>query len=206
MNCISNVFAALTLFGAACFQSPPTPQTPPKPAPAPAPAPAPQVPDEDQRLRSSKEPLRISCVPGVEKEKFTQQAELVSKWLSKDLQRPVEIVPVDDFAAAVNGFATNKIDLAWLDGAAGVQAEQRVTDNLGRPHCQPLFAREQDVRVTSYFLANKKLIDAGTFKIVEERKPMPMDAPEALGALAALKPKFSALTFSFGPKTSTTGH
>ena len=171
-------------------------QDPPKPAPAPTPAPAEKPPQEpeDKRL-GLYDPIRISGIPDADKEKLAKQYEVVTTWLSAELERKVEFVPVNDYAAAVTALASRKVDMVWLGGVTAVQAIE-VTKN----RCQPLFAREEDLKFKSYFIANKKLVDEGKFTAVTERKSMPLES------LAALKPKFAEYTFTFGAKTSTSGH
>jgi len=169
-------------------------QEPPKPAPAPAPAPKPDELPEDKRLGPN-DTIRISGIPDADKEKLAKQYEVVAKYLTEALGRKVEFVPVSDYAAAVTAMASQKLDLAWFGGVTAVQAIE-----LTKNRCQPLFAREEDFKFKSYFIANKKLVDEGKFTAVTERKPMPLEA------LAALKPKFAELSFSFGAKTSTSGH
>jgi phosphonate transport system substrate-binding protein len=139
--------------------------------------------------------VRISGIPDADKEKLAKQYEVVANYLTEALGRKFEFVPVSDYAAAVTAMASQKVDLAWFGGVTAVQAIE-----LTKNRCQPLFAREEDLKFKSYFIANKKLVDEGKFKAVDERKPMPLEA------LAAMKPKFAELTFSFGAKTSTSGH
>ncbi len=140
-------------------------------------------------------PLRISGIPDADKEKLAKQYGTVTKWLSGEINRPVEFVPVSDYAAAVAGLAANKLDMVWLGGVTAVQAGE-----VTKGRAWPIFAREEDLKFKSYFIANKKLVDSGTFTVVEKREPMPLEA------LAALKSKFAAMTFTFGATTSTSGH
>ncbi len=139
--------------------------------------------------------IRISGILDADKEKLAQKSELLTSWLSKNLGRKVEFVPVSDEAAAVAGLAANKIDLAWLGGVAAVQAGEAC-----KGKAWPIFAREADLKHKSYLIATKKLVDAGTFKSVAERNPMPLEQ------LAAMKPAFAGVSFTFGAKTSISGH
>lgn len=190
------------LIGLTAFQTPTPPQVPPKPAPTPAPTPAPvpapvpaPAPEDPDARRPKDSPVRISSLPDGDKEKLAKQYETLTQWLAKDLGRPVEFVPVSDVAEAVVALKTNKLDVVWLGGADAVLAELAC-----KGKCWPVLAREEDLKFKSYFIANKKHVDAGTFQSVAERNPMPLEQ------LAALKPKFASLTFSFGAKTSASGH
>lgn len=192
----SGALAALTLLtwgGLSAFQ--PAPQDPPKPAPAPAPAPEKGQDPAPEPRRAPDAPLRISGIPDADKEKLAKQYAVVTEWLSKEIKRKVEFVPVADYAAAVSGLAANKLDMVWLGGVTAVQAEE-----VTKGRCQPIFAREEDLKFKSYVIVNKKLVDSGDFKALEERKSGP------LADLAAMKPKLSGLTFTFGATSSTSGH
>jgi phosphonate transport system substrate-binding protein len=189
----SIVLAAGTLFGLAAFQNPAPSQDPPKPAPTPAPAPKPDDPDGRRPMDAS---IRFSFVPDSDKEKLEKKYEILTKFLAKELvPRKIELVPFADYAAAAAGLAANKVDVAWLNGVSALQAEE-----ASKQKCWPLFTREEELKAKSYFIATKKLVDAGTFKAIAERNPMPLEQ------LAALKPKFAELCFSFGEKSSGPDH
>jgi phosphonate transport system substrate-binding protein len=160
----------------------------------PAPLPKPDEEPPEKRLGTD-DPIRMSGIPDADKEKLAKQYEIVTTWLSKELGRKVVFVPVNDYAAAVTAMASRKVDLAWFGGVTAVQAIE-----LTKNRCQPIIAREEDLKFKSYFIANKKLVDAGTFTSVKERVPMPLEA------LAAMKPAFAGLSFTFGALTSTSGH
>ena len=186
------VLAACALLGLAAFQTPAPSQDPPKPAPTPAPKPE---PDDSAKRLAPGAALRIAAFPGADKEKAAKQHEALSRWLSKDLNRPVEIVPVADSAAAIAGLLGNKLELAWLDGESALKAEAE-----SKGYCWPMFTRVENTKAKSYVIAAKKHVDAGTFTALEKREPQGLDK------LAALKPKFAALKFSFGAKTSIAAH
>ena len=102
--------------------------------------------------------------------------EKIAKWLETKLGIPVEFVPVQDYAAAVVALATGKAELGWLGGVTTVQAMQQSKGKV-----VPVVTTENNLHFKSYVIANKRL---GAKKLED------------------LKGK----TFSFGNKTSTSGH
>jgi phosphonate transport system substrate-binding protein len=190
-------FAALAVLASlvlSAFQSPAPVQEPPKPAPK---------PPEREAPRAKDAPLRISGLLGADKEKQVKDHARMCAWLSKELNRKVELVPVADEAAAIAGLAANEIDMVWLSGLGAVRAEEATLaafpDPEGRPRCRPIFARVQDSGQPAYLVAHEKLVEDGTFAAVSDRKPMP------LSALAALKPKLAARTIVFDAQDSVSG-
>jgi phosphonate transport system substrate-binding protein len=126
--------------------------------------------------------LRFTGIPDADKEKLTKQYEVVTAYLSKELGVEVEYVHVPDYSGAVNSLAANKVDLVWLGGVTGVQAEERTKGEAVFIAC-----RESDKQFKSYFIARKEL---GIGKIDKlEDIPSPGDR-----------------TFTFGSKSSTSGH
>ena len=88
----------------------------------------------------------------------------------------MQFIPVTDYAAVVEGLATNKIDLAWLGGFTFVQARMRTNGGA-----VPIAQRAEDAVFTSRFI-----VPAGS----------------TAKTLADLKGK----TFAFGSPSSTSGH
>ncbi|HUR27717.1 MAG TPA: PhnD/SsuA/transferrin family substrate-binding protein [Planctomycetota bacterium] len=199
MNCStlgSLVLSTAAFFGFAALSS--TGQSPPQqepPKPAPAPEQKPKEKPEEQRLRDPSEPFRFSGFPSADKEKSAKRFEPVVKWLNASIGRPIVFVPVESYASAVTLFSTNKVDMIWVDGIHAALAEEATKNR-----CQPIVARQEDFKTKSYFIAAKKLVDEGKFKSIEERAPMTIDF------LAALKPRFAELKFTFGDKLSTPSH
>ena len=60
----------------------------------------------------------------------------------------VEFIPVTDYAAVVEGLASNKLDLAWLGGFTFVQARLRTGNAI------PIAQRAEDEMFTSKFIAS----------------------------------------------------
>jgi phosphonate transport system substrate-binding protein len=87
----------------------------------------------------------------------------------------VQFIPVTDYAAVVEGLATNKLDLAWLGGFTYVQARLRTNGGV-----VPIVQRAEDAVFTSRFI---------------------VPANSTAKTLADLKGK----TFAFGAPSSTSG-
>jgi phosphonate transport system substrate-binding protein len=139
--------------------------------------------------------LRLSGIPDADKDKLSKMFAPVCQYLTQALGVPVEYVHAPDYAAAVAGLAANKLDLVWLGGVTAVQAEQ-VTGG------QAVFvaARDTDLRFKSYFIAHKSLVEAGQLQALADTKP------GTLADLAALRPALAGMSFTFGAKSSTSGH
>lgn len=125
--------------------------------------------------------LRFSGIPDADKEMLAKKFKIVEEYLKTELKMDVEFVPANDYNGAVESLVKNKVDLAWLGGVTSVLAEER---SEGKAHF--IACRESDKQFKSYFIAHSS---AGLSK---------------LNSLADLKGK--NLKFSFGDKTSTSGH
>jgi phosphonate transport system substrate-binding protein len=155
-------------------------------------APAPKA---DAASPSDLPRLRFSGIPDADKQKLTELYEVVAAYLSEELGRPVEYVHVPDYTAAVTALAANKLDFVWLGGVTAVQAEERTKGQV-----EFVAARAMDLRFKSYLIANQDAMSRSQLQAAPSTEPMP------LSALAAMKPALSELTFSFGSKSSTSGH
>lgn len=140
-------------------------------------------------------PLRFCGIPDADKAALTRQYAAVAEWLEAELGRPVEYVHVPDYTGAVASLAADKVDFAWLGGVTAVEAEQ-VTGG------QAVFlaARESDLHFKSYLVANREHVASGRFAELAVREP------QTLADLAALAPALAQGTFTFGAKSSTSGH
>jgi len=69
-------------------------------------------------------------------------------YLEKEIGIKVQFIPVTDYAAVVEGLASNKIDMAWLGGFTFVQARIRAGNAI------PIAQRVEDEKFTSKFIAN----------------------------------------------------
>ena len=119
--------------------------------------------------------LRVSAIPDEAPTELQRKFTPLGDYLKKETGMDVQFTPVTDYAAVVEGLATNKIDLAWLGGFTFVQARIRTQGGA-----VPIVQRAEDKVFTSKFI-------------------VPTDSPAK--TLADLKGK----TFAFGAPSSTSG-
>ncbi len=91
--------------------------------------------------------LRVSAIPDEAPTELQRKFKPLGDYLQKATGMTVQFTPVTDYAAVVEGLATNKIDLAWLGGFTFVQARLR-TDGTAVPIVQ----RAEDQVFTSKFI------------------------------------------------------
>jgi phosphonate transport system substrate-binding protein len=120
--------------------------------------------------------LRVSAIPDEAPTELQRKFKPLGDYLKKETGLEVLFTPVTDYAAVVEGLATNKIDLAWLGGFTFVQAKLRTQGGA-----VPIVQRAEDEKFTSKFI-------------------VPTDSP--VKSLADLKGR----TFAFGSPSSTSGH
>ena len=119
--------------------------------------------------------LRVSAIPDEAPTELQRKFTPLGDYLKKETGMDVVFTPVTDYAAVVEGLATNKIDMAWLGGFTFVQA--RIRSNGG---VVPIVQRAEDEVFTSKFI-------------------VPIDSTAK--TLVDLKGK----TFAFGAPSSTSG-
>lgn len=119
--------------------------------------------------------LRVSAIPDEAPTELQRKFTPLGDYLKKETGLDVQFTPVTDYAAVVEGLATNKIDLAWLGGFTFVQARIRTNGGV-----VPIAQRAEDEVFTSKFI-------------------VPIDSTAK--SLADLKGK----TFAFGAPSSTSG-
>ena len=119
--------------------------------------------------------LRVSAIPDEAPTELQRKFTPLGDYLKKETGMDVIFTPVTDYAAVVEGLATNKIDMAWLGGFTFVQA--RIRRNGG---VVPIVQRAEDEVFTSKFI-------------------VPIDSTAR--TLVDLKGK----TFAFGAPSSTSG-
>lgn len=119
--------------------------------------------------------LRVSAIPDEAPTELQRKFKPLGDYLKQQTGMDVQFVPVTDYAAVVEGLATQKIDLAWLGGFTYVQARMRTQGGA-----VPIVQRAEDAVFTSRFI-------------------VPKDSPAK--TLADLKGK----TFAFGAPSSTSG-
>lgn len=119
--------------------------------------------------------LRVSAIPDEAPTELQRKFKPLGDYLKQQTGMEVQFIPVTDYAAVVEGLATNKLDLAWLGGFTYVQARLRTQGGA-----QPIVQRAEDAVFTSRFI-------------------VPKDSTAQ--SLADLKGK----TFAFGAPSSTSG-
>ena len=119
--------------------------------------------------------LRVSAIPDEAPTELQRKFKPLGDYLRQETGMDVQFVPVTDYAAVVEGLATNKLDLAWLGGFTYVQARIRTNGGV-----VPIVQRAEDAKFTSRFI---------------------VPANSTAKTLADLKGK----TFAFGAPSSTSG-
>jgi phosphonate transport system substrate-binding protein len=119
--------------------------------------------------------LRVSAIPDEAPTELQRKFKPLGDYLKKATGMDVEFIPVTDYAAVVEGLATNKLDLAWLGGFTYVQARIRTHGGA-----VPIVQRAEDAKFTSRFI-------------------VPLNSTAK--TLGDLKGK----TFAFGAPSSTSG-
>ena len=119
--------------------------------------------------------LKVSAIPDEAPTELARKFKPLGDYLEKETGLKVEWTPVTDYAAVVEGMATNKIDLAWLGGFTFIQAKLRTNGGA-----TPIAQRAEDEIFTSKFI---------------------VPADSTAKTLADLKGK----TFAFGSPSSTSG-
>jgi phosphonate transport system substrate-binding protein len=119
--------------------------------------------------------LRVSSIPDEAPTELQRKFKPLGDYLKQATGLDVRFVPVTDYAAVVEGLATNKLDLAWLGGFTYVQARLRTHGGV-----VPIVQRAEDAKFTSRFI---------------------VPTNSTAKTLADLKGK----TFAFGAPSSTSG-
>jgi phosphonate transport system substrate-binding protein len=119
--------------------------------------------------------LRVSAIPDESPTELQRKFRPLGEYLKKETGQEVLFIPVTDYAAVVEGLATNKLDLAWLGGFTYVQAKVRTGGGA-----VPIVQRAEDAKFTSRFI---------------------VPTASTAQTLADLKGK----TFAFGAPSSTSG-
>jgi phosphonate transport system substrate-binding protein len=127
-------------------------------------------------VRAQSGVLRVSAIPDEAPTELQRKFKPLGDYLKKETGLDIQFTPVTDYAAVVEGLATNKIDLAWLGGFTFVQAKLRTNGAA-----IPIVQRAEDEKFTSKFI-------------------VPIDSKAK--TLADLK----GATFAFGSPSSTSGH
>src|SRR3954462_2939906 len=74
--------------------------------------------------------LRVSAIPDEAPTELQRKFKPLGEYMKQETGLDVQFVPVTDYAAVVEGLATNKLDLAWLGGFTYVQARLRTNGGV----------------------------------------------------------------------------
>lgn len=130
--------------------------------------------------------LIITAIPDDgDADRMREHFGLLAAYLGEAVGRPVEYMHVQNYAASVTALATGRAHVAWLGAVTTAQAWQLMGDDLTVLGC-----RDIDKGFVSYFIAHP-----------EANVPAVDDLSE-LARLAADE----AWTFTFGSRSSTSGH
>ena len=127
------------------------------------------------------ETFTFTAIPDQDESRLQQRFGKVADYLQAQLGVEVKYIPVKSYAAAVNAFRNDQVQLAWFGGLSGVQARERV------PGSEAIAQGYEDQFFKTYFIAHTR---TGLAKSDD----YPADA-KAL----------EKLTFTFGSKGSTSG-
>ena len=122
--------------------------------------------------------LKFTAIPDQDTARLEQRFNKIADYLSRELDTPVRYVPVKSYAASVESFKNNQVQLAWFGGLSGVKARQAV------PGSRAIAQGAEDEHFVTYFIAN-------TASGLEPADDFPQ--------------QIAGKTFTFGSKGSTSG-
>jgi len=122
--------------------------------------------------------LTFTAIPDQDTARLQQRFDKIAAYLSKQLDTPVRYIPVKSYAATVEMFKDNQVQLAWFGGLSGVKARQAV------PGSKAIAQGAEDERFVTYFIAN---------------------SATGLTPTPAFPDQIAGMTFTFGSKGSTSG-
>jgi len=122
--------------------------------------------------------LTFTAIPDQDTARLEQRFNKIADYLAKELAIRVAYIPVKSYAASVEAFKNNQVQLAWFGGLSGVEARQEV------PGSQAIAQGAEDEHFVTYFIANSAtgLKPGSDFPV-----------------------QIAGLTFTFGSKGSTSG-
>jgi phosphonate transport system substrate-binding protein len=122
--------------------------------------------------------LTFTAIPDQDTARLEQRFNKIADYLSKELQIAVIYLPVKSYAASVEAFKNNQVQLAWFGGLSGVEARQAV------PGSQALAQGAEDEHFVTFFIVN---------------------SATGLKPGSEFPARIAGLTFTFGSKGSTSG-
>jgi phosphonate transport system substrate-binding protein len=122
--------------------------------------------------------LKFTAIPDQDTARLEQRFNKIADYLAKELEIPVTYIPVKSYAASVEAFKNDQVQLAWFGGLSGVEARQAVLGSLA------IAQGAEDEHFVTFFIANSATgLKPGS------------DFPDQI----------AGLTFTFGSKGSTSG-
>lgn len=94
--------------------------------------------------------LSFTAIPDDLQENLKSLFDRLAPYLSKELDFPVEYVPVKSYPDAIEAFRTNRVQLAWFGGLSGVMARRVV------PNSEAIVRGYEDIFFKSYFIAHHR--------------------------------------------------
>lgn len=122
--------------------------------------------------------LKFTAIPDQDTARLEMRFNKIADYLSRELDTPVRYVPVKSYAASVESFKNNQVQLAWFGGLSGVKARQAV------PGSQAIAQGAEDENFVTYFIAN---------------------TATGLNPTDEFPEQIAGKTFTFGSKGSTSG-
>ena len=120
----------------------------------------------------------FTAIPDQDTARLQERFGKVASYLSEQLGIPVTYVPVKSYAASVQAFKNNEVQLAWFGGLSGVKARLSVPDSVA------IAQGAEDPDFMTYFIAN-----------TSTGLSLSKDFPAGI----------AGKTFTFGSKGSTSG-
>ena len=122
--------------------------------------------------------FRFTAIPDQDTARLQERFDGIATYLSGSLGIAVEYIPVKSYAASVQAFKNDEVQLAWFGGLSGVKARRAV------PGSKAIAQGQEDLAFVSYFIAH-------TSTGLKESKEFPKG--------------IRGKTFTFGSKGSTSG-
>ena len=122
--------------------------------------------------------FKFSAIPDQDTAALEKRFGKIAKYLSKELGVKTTYVPVKSYAAAVQAFSHDLVQLAWFGGLSGVEARRAV------PNSTAIASGAEDLQFQTYFIAHKS---------------------SGLKESKNLENSLKGKTFTFGSKGSTSG-
>jgi phosphonate transport system substrate-binding protein len=120
----------------------------------------------------------FTAIPDQDTTRLQERFGRIADYLAEQLHLKVTYIPVKSYAASVQAFKNNEVQLAWFGGLSGVKAR------LDVPGSVAIAQGAEDVAFRTYFIAN-----TSTGLSFSENLPMAI----------------AGKTFTFGSKGSTSG-